>query len=175
MKKQDEIGLDFEIDKLTNSIENVQSGDSFLTEISLLTLPELKNITKKNGWNFNWKEEFKQPEREIYKLSIVNNENIIQGLVSLEVKSDHVYMHLIESSPFNIGTNKVYLGVPGNLVAFACKLSFQRGGEGYVSFIAKTKLINHYIQTLGAVHFGGHLMVITTQTALKLIGKYFKS
>lgn len=83
-------------------------------------------------------------------------------------------MHLIESSPFNIGTNKVYLGVPGNLVAFACKLSFQRGGEGYVSFIAKTKLIDHYIKTLGAVHFGGHLMVITTETALKLIDKYFK-
>jgi len=84
-------------------------------------------------------------------------------------------MHLIESAPFNIGINKVYLGVPGNLIAFACKLSFQRGGEGYVSFIAKTKLIDHYIKTLGAVHFGGHLMVITTETALKLIGKYYKS
>ena len=52
MKKQDEIGLDFEIDKLTNSIENVQSGDSFLTEISLLTLPELKNITNKEWLEF---------------------------------------------------------------------------------------------------------------------------
>ena len=175
MKKQKEIGLEFIVDKLTNSIENVQSGDSFQTEVSLLTSTELKNIAKKNGWNFDWKAEFKQPQREIYKLTIVNNSNIIQGLVSLEVKSDHVYMHLIESSPFNIGTNKVYLGVPGNLVAFACKLSFQRGGDGYVSFIAKTKLIDHYIKSLGAVHFGGHLMVITTETGLKLIGKYFKS
>ena len=149
MKKQKEIGLEFIVDKLTNSIENVQSGDSFQTEVSLLTSTELKNIAKKNGWNFDWKAEFKQPQREIYKLTIVNNSNIIQGLVSLEVKSDHVYMHLIESSPFNIGTNKVYLGVPGNLVAFACKLSFQRGGDGYVSFIAKTKLIDHYIKLLG--------------------------
>jgi hypothetical protein len=40
-------------------------------------------------------------------------------------------MHLIESAPFNKGKNKVYAGVPGNLVAFACKLSFQRGFEGY--------------------------------------------
>lgn len=175
MSKDSKIELGFIVDKLTNSIENVQSGDSFQTEISLLTSTELKNITKKNGWNFDWKNEFKQLEREVYKLTIVNNTNIIQGLVSLEVKFDHVYMHLIESSPFNIGTNKVYLGVPGNLVAFACKLSFQRGGEGYVSFIAKTKLIDHYIKTLGAVHFGGHLMVITTETALKLIGKYFKT
>lgn len=174
MKKSSDLGLDFVIDKLTNSIENVQTGDSFQTEISLLSSSEVKKITKKNGWQFNWKSEFKQPEKDIYKLTIVGNLNIIQGLVSIEVKEDHVYMHLIESAEFNIGKDKVYLGIPGNLVAFACKLSFQRGNDGYVSFIAKTKLIEHYIDTLGAIHFGGHLMVITTESALKLIGKYFK-
>lgn len=175
MKKPPEIGLDFTIDKLTNSIENIQTGDNFPTEISLLSNSELKSITKKNGWNFNWKNEFKQPEKDVYKLTIIGNPRIIQGLVSLEVKEDHVYMHLIESAPFNLGKTKVYLGIPGNLVAFACKLSFQRGGEGYVSFLAKTKLIDHYIETLGAIHFGGHLMVITSESALKLIGKYFKT
>jgi hypothetical protein len=173
VKKNQKTGLDFIIDKLTNSIENVQSGDSFPTDISLLTNEELKMVTKKNGWRFNWANEFKVPQRDIYKLTIANNPTIIQGVISLEVKADHVYMHLIESAYFNIGKHKTYFGVPGNLVAFACKLSFQRGGEGYVSFIAKTKLIDHYIESLGAVHFGGHLMVITTSTALKLINKYF--
>lgn len=173
MKKRQNLGLDFIIDKLTNSIENIQSGDSFPTDISLLTDSELKNITKKNGWRFNWGTEFRHPQRDIYKLTITNNPNIIQGIISLEVKSDHVYMHLIESAQFNIGRHKTYLGVPGNLVAFACKLSFQRGGEGYLSFIAKTKLIDHYIETLGAIQFGGHLMVINTESALKLINKYF--
>ena len=173
MKKRPTLLLDFIIDRLTNSIENVQSGDSFPTDISLLTTIELKSISKRNGWRFNWSKENKQPERDIYKVTIVNNPNIIQGIISLEVKPDHVYMHLIESAPFNIGKHKTYFGVPANLVAFACKLSFQRGGEGYISFIAKTKLINHYIESLGAVHFGGHLMVITTPVALKLINKYF--
>jgi len=83
-------------------------------------------------------------------------------------------MHLIESAPFNIGKDKAYIGVPGNLVAFACKLSFQRGGEGYVSFLSKTKLIEHYEKSLGAIHFGGHNMVITTEAALSLTNKYFK-
>ncbi len=106
---------------------------------------ELKNITKKNGWRFNWSNEIKVPERDVFKLTIANNPNIIQGIISLEVKPDHVYMHLIESAPFNIGQHKTYFGIPGNFVAFACKLSFQRGGEGYVSFVAKTKLIDHYI------------------------------
>jgi hypothetical protein len=173
VKKRKYLPLDFEIDKLTNSIENIQSGDSFATEITLLTGTEIKSITKKNGWGFNWNNEIKKPERDVYKLTITGNPKIVQGLISLEVKYDHVYMHLIESAPFNIGKHKTYLGVPGNLVAFACKLSFQRGGDGYVSFTAKTKLIDHYIETLGAIHFGGHLMVINSTAALKLINKYF--
>ena len=93
MKENLEIGLDFIIDKLTNSIENIVTGDSFATEISLLTFSNLKTVTKRNGWLFNWKEEFEKPERDVYKLTIVNNSTVIQGLVSLEVKSDHVYMH----------------------------------------------------------------------------------
>lgn len=173
MKKKQNAGLDFVIDKLTNSIENVQSGDSFPTDISLLTATELKNINKRNKWRFNWGYEVRVPERDVFKLTITNNPNIIQGIISVEVKPDHVYMHLIESAPFNIGKHKAYLGVPGNLLAFACKLSFQRGCEGYVSFIAKTKLINHYIESFGAVHVGGHIMVIKTSEALKLINKYF--
>ena len=50
---------DFIIDRLTNSILNTISGDSFPTEVSILTKSDLKNITKKNGWNFNWKAEFR--------------------------------------------------------------------------------------------------------------------
>jgi hypothetical protein len=84
-------------------------------------------------------------------------------------------MHLIESAPFNLGRNKVYLGVPGNLVAFVCRISFHRGFEGYVSFTSKTRLIEHYEKTLGAENVSGHLMIINTEAALKLINKYFKN
>lgn len=175
MNQSKEYLQDFEVDKLTNSIENIITGDSFPTDITFLTKNDLKNITKKNGWSFNWKTELSQDDREVYKLTIVNNPTIIQGLVSLTVKSDHVLLNLLESAPFNIGQNKVYAGVPGNLVAFTCKLSFGRGGDGFVSFQAKTKLIDHYVKTLGAMPAGGHLMVIDTLAAQKLIDKYFKS
>lgn len=174
MKEREEIGLDFIIDKLTNSIENVVTGDSFATDISLLKSSDLKNTTKTKEWLFDWKYEFQQPERDVFKLTIVNNSEIIQGLICVEVKEDHVYMHLVESAPFNKGKTKVYAGVPGNLVAFACKLSFQRGHDGNVSFIAKTQLIDHYEKSLGAIHFGGRVMIIETKSALQLINKYFK-
>jgi hypothetical protein len=173
VKKKKQIGLDFIIDKLTNSIENTSTGDSFPTDITLIANPDLKNITKKNGWQFEWRKEYKLTERAVYKLTIVNNQTIIQGLISLEVKPDHVYMHLIESAPFNKGKSKIYVGVLGNLVAFACKLSFQRGYEGNVTFISKTQLIEHYIQSLGAIHIGRQRMIIETTAALKLIDKYF--
>ncbi len=172
-KKQVDTSLDFEIDKLTNSIENIVSGDSFPTEVSILTQSDLKNITKAKKWEFDWRFEYRQPEREVYKLSIVNNQQIIQGLISLEIKSDHVYMHLVESAPFNKGKTKIYAGVPGNLVAFACKLSFQRGHEGNLSFFSKSQLVQHYIDTLGAIHVGGRIMIIDTVAALKIINKYF--
>ncbi len=94
-------------------------------------------------------------------------------MISIEIKSDHVYMHLVESAPFNKGKSKMYNGVPGNLVAFSCKLSFQRGHNGNVSFISKTQLVQHYIDSLGANHVGGRIMIIDTIAALKLINKYF--
>ena len=174
MKTKSEIGLDFIIDKLTKSIEKVITGDSFATEVSVLTASDLKTVSKKDSWLFNLRDEFKEPVRDVYKLTIVNNSHIIQGLISLEVKFDHVFIHLVESAPFNKGKSKVYSGVPGNLVAYACKLSFQRGHEGNVSFISKTQLVEHYEKTLGAFHFGGRVMIIETNAALKLINKYFQ-
>jgi hypothetical protein len=134
--------LNLEIDKLTNSIENSLTGELFNTEITRLRKEDLKSI-KKPEWVFNWKLELLTFTNEVYKLSTINNPSIIQGLLSIEDKSDHIFMHLIESSKFNKGKDKIYLGVPGNLVAFACKASLDKGYDGYVAFDSKTALIEH--------------------------------
>jgi hypothetical protein len=164
--------IDIEIDKLTNSIENVITSDSFPTGVLPLTRNDIKTITKKNGWNFDWKSEFLKPDRDVYKLTITNNTEVVQGLISLAVTPDNVYMHLVENAPFNVGQNKVYAGVAGNLVALAFKLSFQNGTDGYFSFRAKTILIDHYVKKLGAIHFGGHILILDTKAALNLLNKY---
>jgi hypothetical protein len=165
---------DYRADKLTHSIENAISGDSFPTEISPLVKNDLKQITKKNGWRFNWSVEYATDEKDVYKLTIVQNPTIIQGLISFSIEQDHVFMHLLESAPFNVGKNKVYVGVPGNLVAYACKVSFLNGFDGYVGFTSKTKLIAHYEKTLRAIHIGGQRMIIFSDNARFLINKYFK-
>lgn len=84
-------------------------------------------------------------------------------------------MNLLESAPFNIGNNKLYEGVAGNLVAYACRLSFQYGFDGFVAFTTKTKLIKHYEKTLGAYHLGGQKMIIPTDSSKALVLKYFKT
>jgi len=91
-----------------------------------------------------------------FGLTTLNNQKIIQGLISITDKGDHIFMDLIESAKFNKGNGKLYKGVAGNLVAFACKTSFEKGYEGVVSFIAKTQLIDYYTETLGAKLFSGN-------------------
>ena len=164
--------FDVEIDKLTRSIENIVSGDSFKTEILELNTKDTRKI-RKTDWLFDWKGEAKDKTKTIYKLVIIDNPTIIQGLISLQDKGDHIYMHLIESSKFNRGARKIYLGVPGNLVAFACKQSVDKGYDGYVSFESKTKLINHYRQTLGAHILFNNIMAIDNKAAHRLISQYF--
>jgi hypothetical protein len=164
--------IDIEIDKLTNSIENRITGDVFDTEVVQLFTKDKRQI-KKEDWRFNWHAELSNANRQVYKLIINNNETIIQGLLCLEVKADHIYMHLIESASFNYGKDKVYLGVPGNLVAYACKISFDHGFDGYIAFDAKTALIRHYQETLYATHFKGTKMYIETPAALRLVKQYF--
>jgi hypothetical protein len=133
MKIEKNRPLDFEIDKLTNSIENTSTGEVFDTEIVRLTSKDLR-IIQKSDWLFDWVKEIKDKTKEVYKLTTLNNRTIIQGLLSIEDKQDHLFMHLIESSKFNKGKDKVYLGVPGNLVAFACKISVDKGYQGFLDF-----------------------------------------
>jgi len=164
--------LQIEIDKLTRSIENAITGDNFKTIVVELTLKEIKSI-KKSDWLFNWKQELKQRDKIVYELVIFDNINVIQGLISLQDRGDHIFISLIESNKFNQGAKKIYIGVPGNLVAFACKLSFDKGYGGYVSFESKTKLIQHYQKSLGAHVLFGNIMAIDTNAAIKLIKQYF--
>lgn len=171
MKKS---GLDFVIDKLTNSIENTSTGEVFDTEVVRLTINDAPQI-KKSDWQFDWRNEIKDKSKEVYKLTTVNNPTIIQGLLSIEDKEDHIFMHLIESAKFNRNKDKIYLGVPGNLVAYACKVSVDKGYQGFLAFDAKTVLIKHYQESLLATHFRGQRMFIESNAALKLISQYFKS
>ena len=96
-----------EIDKLTRSIENAITGDTFKTDVLELTAAEISK-PRRTEWLFDWKAEAKHTDRKVYKLVITGNAAIIQGLISLQDRGDHIFMSLIESNTFNRGAKKVY-------------------------------------------------------------------
>jgi hypothetical protein len=164
--------LDFEIDKLTHSLEDVFTGEVLPTDILPPAKSDMKTVTKKNGWIFDWKIEFSDTDKQVFKLVLQRQPEVIQGLVAFTVKLDHIYMDLIEAAPHNLGKKKQYKGIMGNLVAYGCKIAFAKGFDGCVAFFAKTKLIPHYRKELGATSYGQQ-MVIETQAAVNLINRYY--
>ena len=158
------------IDKLTKSIEEVAIGQSFDTDITPATATDIRRLGK--NWNFDWKQE--RSEWQVYRLIAPAVNATIQGLISLALRDDHVFVNLLESHPQNVGRGKKYAGVAGNLMAFAAKLSRDAGFGGFVTFVAKTELIAHYEWTLGAFRVGRSAkMIVDRAAAKKLIQQYF--
>lgn len=172
MAKKRTRSIDIEIDKLTNSIEEAATGKSVATRVGRV-LPEDK-LLRASAWRFDWLREMREPGHEVYALTAEPHYGLPQGLISIEDKGDHIYIHVLESARFNQGKGKLFLGVPPNLVAQACRLSFQRGYGGVVSFVAKTKLRQHYINTLGAEVLRGDRLFIGSARATELVERYFK-
>lgn len=162
-------GINEKIDKLTNSIENAYTGERFLTDVLLVLVDDLIE----QDWLFDWKAELDNQDRKVFKLITRGNEYIIHGLVSMNNGGDHIFLNLIESAKFNKGKSKQYLGVVGNLFAYACKCSFELGFDGFVAFDSKSSLKQHYIEILEAKVLFGNRMLIETREALKLINQYY--
>jgi hypothetical protein len=140
---------------LRTIIENEVIGYSFATDITIISIWDLKTLIKKRHLKIWQKIRVETTKKRCLQADYSKKSFRYSRFNKLEIKSDHVYMHLVESAPFNKGKTKVYAGVPGNLVAFACKLAFQCHRDGKVCFFSKTQLAEHYVDTLGTIHFGG--------------------
>ncbi len=162
--------IDIEVDKLTNSIVNIISQEVFETEFAKVSSKEIK----KSDWLFDWHKELKDKNNQVYKMTTVENKTVVQGLISLTVSDKYVFVNIVENAKFNRGKQKMYLGVGGNMFAFACKISRDMGFDGYVGFVAKTALIEYYNKTLGAQLAIGQRMFIGEAAANELIIQYFK-
>ncbi|MBE6340444.1 MAG: hypothetical protein J6Y72_10485 [Bacteroidales bacterium] len=168
--------IDILIDSLTNCLEKRETNELCDTEYRLVvkTINKIKATELQHrGWRFDWS----APHRngyDIYELLTVNDEEV-QGMIALKHIRNQYYTHIdiVEAAPHNIGQKGKYKGVGAHLFAIACKLSWLVGNEGYVQFKAKTNLIEHYKETIGAQCIDSQNMYIDTYGALKLINTYF--
>lgn len=131
---------------------------------------------KKDGWNFNWRALFKVEGGEIYKLTLQNNEDEIEGVIMLTLMNEEMlYMNTIEIAPHNYGSNGQFEGVAGCLIAFGCFKSIELGKnnyKGFLTFESKTVLIDFYRQKYGATLAWGQRMFISSEVGEKLIKQY---
>lgn len=169
--------IDIAIDSLTNCLVDNTTGIEYDTDYCLVS----RTITKSDamafieeGWKFDWS----IPHRngyEIYQLYVEGDDDV-QGMIALKHIRDQLFTHvdIVEAAPFNVGRDGRYSGVGAHLFAIACKLSWDAGNEGYVQFTAKSNLIEHYKETLGAHLIDRQNMYIDSYGAIDLINKYFK-
>lgn len=171
-----DVAICVEIDALTQCLIHRLSGEIVQTEFRSHS-EKISKRTAKNwlaeGWLFDWsipqKEGF-----EIYDLFAVNDSRV-QGKIALKHECQNLFTHvkLVESAPINRGADKEYIGVGGQLFAFACKLSFEVGNAGFVQFVAKTDLIEYYTKNIYALSIDGQKMYIDTCGAAKLVAQYY--
>ena len=121
------MNIEILIDKLTHSIEDDKTGQSYETLVLPCSKNELIEVDKSGDWDFSWMNEFISTDREIYKLVIKDKPAIIQGLINLSEWDDHIFVELVKNAPTNKGKLKKYIGAGGNMFAFACKVAFERG------------------------------------------------
>ncbi|MEX2213036.1 MAG: hypothetical protein WD768_02840 [Phycisphaeraceae bacterium] len=164
--------VNIDVDGLTQSIIEVATAISRATVIRWWDQLDSRERARVLAWQFNWSNESELPGRIVAGLTI-RRRKAIEGLISMEDVSDHLFIHLIESAPHNIGRKKRYRGVPANLFAFACQQAMALGFAGEVAFLAKAELVEHYKTSLGAVRIGASTrMIIPEQAARMLIDTY---
>ncbi len=153
-------------------IENTVTGEVFQTSVLPMTAAEAK-LLKKKDWLFDWPKETAVKDRQVYRLTTLENPKVVQGMLSVSDGKDHIFLHLVENATFNRGKKKLYRGTASNLIAFGCKLSFEKQYDGYVLFISKTALVSYYQEAMGAKVLAGSRMYIDTAAARKLTAIHF--
>lgn len=166
--------VDILIDQFTPCLVHKESGEIYPTIVTSATKADLKKIGPKYGWNnFDWTAYYNSSNCRLMKLTI-DNDDQIQGLIAYEPKEGWIDIYLVESASWNV-QGKTFIGVGPHLFAIACKDSLELGFDGFVTFIAKTRLVNHYVQTLNAhvLNPRTRQMVLGTETAQQLVSTYF--
>lgn len=159
--------------KMGISLFDVQTREKVSVRIELIQKEDLGKIKSNKGFTFDWQ---KEKDFELYKLFNIEKDEIL-GLLSVADRSESlvIEIRLLESVATNVGKNKKVEGVAGFLIAWACRLSFIRGYDGWVMLTAKTALIKYYCGKYGMKQVGNNqVCVIEQDQSYKLIHYYLE-
>ena len=134
---------------------------------------------KKDGWNFTWKDLYKNQDAIFYKLVLDATPDVVEGIIMMSIQNEEMaYLNNVELAPHNIGRDKRYDYIAGCLIAYGCLYGHRNGVgnyKGFVCFDSKTVLINHYRTKYGAEQAIGQRMFISAVTSIELVKKYLNT
>lgn len=170
--------INIEVEAMTPCLRKNTTGE--LVDTTVQRVSPTKATCK--GWEFDWT----KPERDGYQVFAlrVKGERKIQGMIALKDDPGNyaINVDIVEAAPQNNPHNpanasgkKEYNGVGGHLFAEACRQSFKKGFDGYVYFTAKSNLIRHYEEVLGAklINPRDRVMLIESRAAFALVQRYY--
>ncbi len=148
-----------------------KTGKTLKSIIERAVKSDYKLISKSKQYTFERNEESKN---ELYKIYLKDEDNDILGLISLIDIPDErrIHLNLIEVGLKNRGKNKEIKNIAGRLIAFACKIAFDRDYWGFVSLKPKTRLIDLYQDKYGFRQYG-RLLGVEQAASRELIIKYW--
>jgi len=147
---------------------NTRTGKEYNGEIEKVKTSDVQKLKGHKDFSFDWSQEV---ENDVYKIKRSGEDETL-GLMSLSdhPKEKRIHINLIEASKENVGKDKRFKNIAGNLIGFACKKAFQKGYDGFVSLLPKSKLVAVYIG------YGfkkvGMFLAIFMKAAEKLKSKY---
>lgn len=153
-------------------VVKVKTGERKKVIISEAAPEDFKQLVKKR-YSFEWR---KYKDRiPVYKLQI-KDENDILGVMGLEdwPEEKRVEIKLLACSEENKGKTKIYEGIAGCLIAYACRLAVTRYGiMACVSLIPKTELIDHYVRKYN-MKYAGWQLYLEGKDLINLLNKYYE-
>lgn len=150
-------------------VTHLQSGQQKNVIIELVTKKDYRFITVEK-YHFDWEIE---KVNTVYKLKFIDNDEIL-GLMSLEIypAESRIEVVLLATSIENTGKNKIYDGIAGNLIAFACREAVKLFSElACVSLTPKTELKKYYIKKYGMLD-AGRQVFLELDSLYNLLKKY---
>ena len=169
------------IDEITPCLKDNQSNTYVDTDYEIIdhiSSSTALHMRKYEKWEFDWSD----PDLDdcsIYALFVKGTKQT-QGLIACrEYKNQkqtkgYIEVALAEANPKNVGKDGKYKGVGAHLFSIASRLSLDLGYDGYVTFISKTNLVQHYIDELHAEVLFGSNMQLGTEASKRLVEIYDK-
>ena len=168
------------IDDFTPCLKDNLTGEFVDTEVIRISRKSfLSKFTKSNGWYVDWSS-LAESGTEVYA-HVIKGTVDIQGLVALKDEDDNraTYISWMCTAPWNnplLTDSPKYSGVGGHLFAIAGRKSQKAGFEGDIyGFAANEKILQHYVDRLGAVYVGilhPFHFVIFADTMTNIINTY---